>query len=74
MEMQAVAKSSSVKEIGWEDNILAVRYVAGVLWHYWPVPKEVHDVIMSSTSKGHSVDALIKKFVPARYQSKQVKG
>lgn len=74
MELIAVKESKSVSYIGWEKNTLAVKYVQNptLRYEYWPVPKDVFDIIMTSTSKGHSVDALVKKFVPARYDCKKI--
>lgn len=73
MDMQAV-KSSSVKKIGWEDNVCAVEYVGGGTYEYTPVPKTIYDTISASTSKGTSVDALLKKAVIAgKMKCKKVK-
>jgi hypothetical protein len=71
MDMHGV-KSSSVKKIGWEDEIFAAEYMGGGTYHYWPVPKSVYSTIEASTSKGASIDALIKKQVGIKYKCKKV--
>lgn len=59
MEMIDV-KSSNIKAIGWFNKVLFVEFLAGTLYTYFNVPKEVFNDFLFSSSKGKYLNANIK--------------
>ena len=54
--------SSNLKGVGYDvvNKILEVEFVGGGIWHYFEVPKEAYDKLMSSPSKGGHFYGYIK--------------
>lgn len=62
MEMKAV-ESSNIAAIGWEDEVMVVKFVKGGEYKYHGVPEEIYKAFMAAPSKG--------KFFHARIRPKQ---
>ncbi len=59
MEMTKV-ESSNVAEIGWEDEVLQVRFVKGGLYKYTGVPELLWKAFKAAPSKGKFFHAKIR--------------
>lgn len=53
--------SSSVDSIGWENDILVIRFLNGAVYIYSKVPYAVYKEIADAPSVGHAVNEILKK-------------
>ena len=53
-------KSSNIKEMAHEDNVLQVRFHNSTEYHYSGVPEDVFEELVSAASVGRSFNQLIK--------------
>lgn len=60
MNMRPVS-SSRIREVGWEDNILYVRFHDGALYAYYNVSKDEYQRFLNSPSLGSELSRLDKK-------------
>jgi hypothetical protein len=62
MERKTV-RSSNIKSIGYNEitRSLEVEFNNGTIYEYYKVPKEVHDLLMTSASHGKYLNQYIKK-------------
>lgn len=60
MPNMIAVESSNIKEIGWENGTLWVRFKNGGTYTYAKVPKSVHDALMRAESKGKYFIAHVK--------------
>jgi hypothetical protein len=62
MNYQSVS-SSTIAAIAYdsEQSVLGVRFLAGTEYHYFGVPQDVHDGLLSAASVGRFFDQYVKK-------------
>lgn len=53
-------KSSAIKEIGWDDNIMEVKFTSDSVYKYENVPKSVFQALKDSNSIGKTFHTLIR--------------
>jgi hypothetical protein len=55
--------SSNIASIGYETDsqVLEVEYISGGIYQYMNVPGDIHEELMSSSSKGNYMNRVIKK-------------
>jgi len=61
--------SSSIESIGYEKNVLEVRFRNGGLYQYFDVSEEVVALLMRADSKG----AFFNRSIRGRYPSRRLK-
>jgi hypothetical protein len=54
-------KSSNVKKIGWEKEVLRIQFNNDSLYEYYDVPESIYEDFKRSASKGRYVSKLIAK-------------
>lgn len=69
MEMKSV-ESSNIEAIGWEDEVLEVRFKKGGLYRYTGVPELVWKAFLGADSKGKFFHSKIR---PKQYEYKYKK-
>lgn len=63
MQMNAVS-SSNIDSIGYENNMLYVRFNTGALYAYSGVPENVYASLMNASSHGSYLARYIKGIYP----------
>lgn len=59
MELKKVS-SSQVDVIGWENDILVVRFKTGAVYLYSKVPYSLFESLLSAGSVGHALNESLK--------------
>jgi hypothetical protein len=59
-------ESSSIDSVGYERNVLEVRFRNGGLYQYFDVPEELVVMLMQAGSKGRFFNQRIRGVFPAR--------
>lgn len=59
MQRMAV-ESSSIATVGWEDEVLEIRFNNGGLYHYFNVPPDVCLELLKAESKGRFFNRYIR--------------
>lgn len=62
-------ESSSIDSVGYEKNVLEVRFRNGGLYQYFDVPEEMLLMLMRADSKG----AFFNRSIRGRYPSKRLR-
>jgi len=62
-------ESSSIDSVGYEKNVLEVRFRNGGLYQYFDVPEELVVMLMRAESKG----AFFNRNIRARFSSTRLK-
>jgi hypothetical protein len=62
-------KSSHIKSIGWDNNVLEVRFKNGSIYQYHGVPRADHVALMAAKSHG----AHLKSDILGKYKTVRVK-
>jgi len=62
-------ESSSIDSVGYEKNVLEVRFRNGGLYQYFDVPEQVLVMLMQADSKGR----FFNQHIRGRYQSTRLK-
>jgi len=62
-------ESSNIDSIGYEKNVLEIRFRNGGLYQYFDVPEEVLAMLMQAESKGRFFNQRIR----GRYRSARLK-
>ena len=47
-------KSSNIKSIGWEDEVLEIEFHNGGVYIYTGVPQDIHKILINAGSKGRA--------------------
>ncbi len=53
--------SSNIQAIGFEENILIVKFKDGSIYHYYNVDESLFDGLLNATSKGKYLNEYVKK-------------
>ena len=53
--------SSNIASIGYENSTLEVEFTNGSIYHYFNIPMNVYQGLMSASSHGQYLDLHIKK-------------
>ena len=61
-------ESSSIDSVGYEKNVLEVRFRNGGLYQYYDVPEETLVMLMRADSKG----AFFNRSIRGRYSSRRL--
>ena len=59
-------ESSSIESVGYEKNVLEVRFRNGGLYQYFDVPEETLVMLLRAASKGRFFNEEIRGRYPAR--------
>lgn len=53
-------KSSNLKSVGFDSNVLEIEFLDGGVYQYFDVPTDVYHLLMNASSKGIFFDKFIK--------------
>ncbi len=59
-------KSSNLKAVGYESEIMEIEFLNGSVYEYSEVPQEMYDSLMSAPSQGKYYNQYIKGEFPSK--------
>jgi hypothetical protein len=62
-------KSSNVKKIGWEKEVLRIQFNNDSMYEYYKVPKEVYENLLTAQSKG----SFVSRNIARNFEYKRIK-
>ena len=60
--------SSNIAAVGWEKNMLQVKFLSGGIYNYYNVPKSIYTKFLKAPSKGR----YFWRVVRGRYRYKRI--
>ena len=61
-----LVKSSNLKAVGYESEIMEIEFLNGSVYEYSEVPQEKYDDLMSASSQGKYYNQYIKGQFPSK--------